>query len=181
MCTDNLSFYLWCRVQHRVTDVFLDKSVNTRVLLANSESLKYSTFSGVELLHFCLFEFNLLLFAAYSVEEFVRLSGISWLLSYLEILSAALPLSHYKILWPAVRWGVSWRPFKNYRLSWFSFIYYLICSQVCVNNNLPLWNVSWIPGENNCEHKHFGNTINFQLNAGNAKWAQHRGKICNIL
>lgn len=62
MCMDNLTFYLHCRVQHRVADILLDKSVNTRILLANSESLKYSTLSCVELLHFYLFEFNLLLF-----------------------------------------------------------------------------------------------------------------------
>lgn len=62
MCMDNLTFYLHCRVQHRVADILLDKSVNTRILLANSESLKYSTLPCVELLHFYLFEFNLLLF-----------------------------------------------------------------------------------------------------------------------
>lgn len=31
------------------------------------------------------------------------------------------------------------------------------------------------------KHRHFGNTINFQLNAASAKWTKQRGRICDML
>jgi len=41
------------------------------------------------------------------------------------------------------------------------------------------WSVWWLPGEN-CEQKHFGKTVNFQLNALSAEGLKHRGKICHV-